>query len=286
MENYFRLYHLLSIPSIKFEHVQWIIEHSDQLNNINQPHFIHQFSRQFPRFSSFESYIQSKTIPLVIENFLRKNGTILTIFDDNYPTFLKEIYQPPLILFARGKIEYLFEDKLCAIVGSRTPTEYSNKVLDLIIPGLVKNDIVTVSGLAQGVDYLVHHKTVEEKGKTIAVIGGGFHHIYPNCNKNFANILMENQLVLSEYLPNIIPQKWHFPARNRIISGLSKATIVIEAKKRSGSLITANLALQEGRNVLAVPGDIFNPLSEGCNELIAAGARPINKIEDILEEVM
>lgn len=286
MDYQLRLYQLLSIPTIKFEHIKWIIEHSNQLEQIDQPLFLESFSKTFPRFSSFSSYIQSKTIPLIIENFLQQNGTILTIFDEKYPISLKNIYQPPLILFARGKVEYLFENKLCAIVGSRTPTEYSHKVLDLIIPELVKNEIITVSGLAQGVDSLVHHKTVIEKGKTIAVIGGGLDHIYPKSNENFANHLMDHQLVISEYLPNTIPQKWHFPARNRIISGISKATLVIEAKKRSGSLITANLALQEGRNVMAVPGSIFSELSQGCNELIAAGARPIGKVEDILEEIL
>lgn len=284
MEGNLRLYHLLSIPNIRFEHIKWIIENSEDLQ-INQC-LIESFSKKFPRFSSFSSYIQSKTIPLIIEKFLLEEGHILTIFDAKYPLPLKEIYQPPLIIFAKGNIDYLFENKLCAIVGSRTPTTYSLEVINSIIPTLVKNNIITVSGLAQGVDSLVHQKTVEEKGKTIAVIGGGLNHIYPKSNERFANYLMKNQLVISEYLPNAIPQRWHFPARNRIISGLSKVTLVVEAKKKSGSLITANLALQEGRNVMAIPGSILNELSEGCNELIAAGARPMCKVEDLLEEIM
>jgi len=286
MDFNLRLYHLLSIPNIKFEHIKWIIKYSDNLQLLYQKQFIEAFSKQFPRFSSFSSSIQSTIIPLIIERFLKEDGQILTIFDTKYPLLLKEIYQPPLILFAKGNIDYLFGNKICAIVGSRTPTQYSIEVIDSIIPTLVKNEIITVSGLAQGVDYLVHHKTIEQKGKTIAVIGGGLNHIYPKSNEKFAEFLMNHQLVISEYLPNTIPQKWHFPARNRIISGLSKVTLVVEAKKKSGSLITANYALQEGRNVMAVPGSIFHPLSEGCNELIAAGARPMCKVEDILEEIM
>lgn len=201
---------------------------------------------------------------------------IITIFDKLYPAQLREIYHPPIILFARGDLN-LLRRKITVIVGSRYPTEYSTFVLENLIPNLVKQDIVIASGLARGVDALAHTKTLKNGGKTIAVIGNGLNYFYPKQNQDLQLNIMNQGLILSEYLPDTPPLPFRFVERNRILAGLCENVIITEAKKKSGSLITANYALEANRNIFAVPGPLSSPLSEGPNELIAAGAYPILK---------
>ncbi|WP_125608228.1 DNA-processing protein DprA [Lapidilactobacillus bayanensis] len=208
----------------------------------------------------------------------------LTIFDADYPIELAEIYQPPLLLFYRGRRELLRRRKL-AIVGARMCTTYSQHCLRRLLPELIQANLVTVSGLASGVDTLVHQETLRSNGQTIAVIGNGLNVVYPQANQLLQEQIGQVGLVISEYLPDAPPQKFHFPQRNRIIAGLAAGTLVTEAKQRSGSLITANLALQENRNVYALPGGIFAPLSQGTNELIQAGALPVLCAQDIIDDL-
>lgn len=208
----------------------------------------------------------------------------LTILDADYPAALAEIYQPPLVLFYRGHRELLARRKL-AIVGARMCTSYSQHCLRRLLPELIQTGLVTVSGLASGVDTLVHQETLMAGGQTIAVIGNGLNVVYPQSNQLLQEQISKVGLVLSEYPQDAPPQKFHFPQRNRIIAGLAVGTLVTEAKQRSGSLITANLALQENRNVYAIPGGIFAPLSQGTNELIQAGALPVLSAQDIIEDL-
>lgn len=208
----------------------------------------------------------------------------IPFFDPLYPPFLKEIYQPPWVLYAKGDVSLLHSKKKLAIVGSRLATTYSTKVIKQLIKELVEEKITVVSGLAHGVDSIAHKLTIENGGKTIGVIAGGLFHIYPKENRELAGEMMKHHLVLSEYPPLTKPLKWQFPMRNRIISGLSNGTLVVEAKKKSGSLITANFAVNEGRDVFAVPGNIFSPYSDGPNELIQQGAKPVLEAKDIIEE--
>lgn len=207
----------------------------------------------------------------------------ITIFDKAYPQKLRETYQAPLVLFYRGNLELLKFPSL-AIVGARQNSPYSNEVLQSIIPEVTRHGITTISGLAQGVDSLCHRLTINNSGQTIGVIGTGLNKVYPRCNQELQTEMMNNFLVLSEYFYDDEPRAWHFPERNRIIAGLCDSLVVIEAKERSGSLITANLALQENRNVMAVPGKINAPLSRGCNLLIQEGAKPVLNGHDIIEE--
>ncbi|MFD1466309.1 DNA-processing protein DprA [Lapidilactobacillus mulanensis] len=207
----------------------------------------------------------------------------LTILDADYPLELAEIYEPPIILFYRGQRELLKSRKV-GIVGARKCTPYSQTCLRKIIPELVNHQLVTVSGLAVGVDMLVHQETLSAKGKTIAVIGNGVDLVYPPQNTPLQQIISQQGLLLSEYLPGDPPRRFHFPQRNRIIAGLSEAVVVTEARRRSGSLITANLALQENRNVFAIPGRILDEESEGTNQLIQAGATPVLTAQDILTD--
>ncbi|TYS16298.1 DNA-protecting protein DprA [Rossellomorea vietnamensis] len=213
-----------------------------------------------------------------------RNIRFITVFDHKYPPLLKNIYDPPWVLFFSGKSSLLERDKKIAIVGSRKADEYSSASLNFLLPQLVKENFVIVSGLAAGADEMAHRKTIELKGDTIAVIGGGLDHIYPAANRRLAEWMKTNQLILSEYPPDTMPQRWHFPLRNRIISGMTQAVLVTQASRKSGSLITAEYSLNEGRDVFALPGRMDSSLSEGSNLLIQQGAKLITSSEDIVSE--
>jgi DNA processing protein len=209
----------------------------------------------------------------------------ITIFEPDYPPILREIYQPPWVLYAKGDISTLQMDPKLAVVGSRQVTGYGRSAIRKIFPGLMERGVLIVSGLAAGVDAEAHETAISLGGRTIGVIAGGLNHIYPRANKQLAGRMMKDQLVISEYPPDTRPERWQFPMRNRIISGLSQGTLIIEAKSKSGSLITANYAVNEGREVFALPGSIFSPTSAGTNELIQQGAKLITSADDILEEL-
>lgn len=221
----------------------------------------------------------------MLEQYKSRNIQCITIFDSLYPSQLKQIYNPPWVLYVKGESELLKSDRMISIVGTRNPTEYGLKMTEYFVESLVTQRWVTVSGLAKGIDAKVHECTLQKDGKTIAVLGSGFNHIYPKENVQLANAISSKSLLVSEYPPNSIPRKWHFPARNRIISGLTLGTIVMEAKEKSGSLITAELALQQNREVFALPGPITSESSIGTNLLIQEGAKMIVRPHDIYNEL-
>ncbi|MEQ2464153.1 DNA-processing protein DprA [Niallia hominis] len=228
--------------------------------------------------------IHSNYVEELMNQYRYNHIHTIPFFDPLYPPLLKEIYQPPWVLYAKGDLSLLQSKKKLAIVGSRLATTYSTKVMQQLLKELVEEKITTVSGLAHGVDAIAHKLTIDHGGKTIGVIAGGLFHIYPKENRELAGEMMKDHLVLSEYPPLTKPLKWQFPMRNRIISGLSNGTLVVEAKQKSGSLITANFAVNEGRDVFAIPGNIFSPYSVGPNELIQQGAKPVLVANDIIEE--
>lgn len=238
-----------------------------------------------PRAEQLLSGHQLIPIDKLLELYASQNIHLITIFDHEYPERLKSIYQPPWVLFARGDLSLLKTKNTLAVVGSRNATEYGMKSIEFLFPSLIEKNTLIVSGLAKGIDAHAHKTAIKMGGKTIGVIAGGFHHLYPKENVRLAEYMMEKHLVLSEFPPATIPEKWHFPMRNRIISGLSEGTLVIEARKKSGSLITADFALNEGRDVFAVPGSILSLDSEGVHYLIQQGAKLIKSSEDILEEL-
>lgn len=205
---------------------------------------------------------------------VRKNCGVISFFDALYPQKLREIYRPPLLLFYQGEVE-LLNSECVAIVGARRNTGYSRQIMQELVPAFVQQNKTIVSGLAEGVDCLAHEYTLKAHGSTIAIIGSGVNHYYPEKNHELQQRIAKEGLLLSEYLPDTPPARFRFPERNRLIAGLATDVIVTEARLKSGSLITANVALQENRNVYAVPGPITSPLSAGTNELIAAGATPI-----------
>ncbi|QCQ03990.1 DNA-protecting protein DprA [Ligilactobacillus animalis] len=227
--------------------------------------------------------LQSKQLAQKVRQNL-KVSHFLTILDKRYPLQLQEIYSPPVVLFYQGDIELLDSKKLLGVVGARQCSSYALQALTQLLPNVIQQQLVLVSGLAKGVDGLTHQLALKHHGKTIAVIGNGLDISYPSCNRALQTQIAHAGLLLSEYPLESRPLKYHFPLRNRIIAGLCQTVLVVEARHHSGSLITANLALQENRNVLALPGRINDINSTGCNELIAAGAKPVLNSNDILEE--
>ncbi|ALI33350.1 DNA processing protein DprA [Weissella cibaria] len=214
---------------------------------------------------------------------LVKQYPVVTLADDAYPELLREIAQPPLCLFFQG--DFALVNRPCvAIVGARELTPYGQQVLATWLPHLVGTKLVTVSGLARGTDEAVHRGTMAHAGQTIAVIGTGVDVAYPKRRDKLQNQISQQGLILSEYLPWEPPAKHHFPERNCIIAGLAQATVIVEARQKSGSLITANIALDENRVVMAVPGPVTSPLSAGTNALIVAGAIPLISPAQILAE--
>ncbi|PFG06730.1 DNA-processing protein DprA [Bacillus sp. es.034] len=232
-------------------------------------------------YKDLHSFSSKRYMQLYAEN----NIEWITLFDDDYPLLLKNVYDPPFLLFLKGDRKLLPASPKLAVIGSRDATSYTEKVLHTMIPELVKHEIVIVSGLAKGADTIAHKEAIRSGGRTIGVLGGGFQHIYPKQNVDLANHMMAHHLLLSEYPPYIKPEKWHFPFRNRIISGISDAVLVTEARKKSGTFITADYALNEGREVLCLPGSIHDPLAEGTNSLIQEGAKMVLTIEDIFSEL-
>lgn len=208
----------------------------------------------------------------------------MTIIDDDYPPLLKEIAAPPLVLYYYGSPE-IMKKKSLAVVGSRKMTEYGKVAIDQLVPEVVNAGVTVVSGLARGVDSTAQRVALECGGNVVGVIGCGLPQAYPKENEALQKEIMVHGVVISEYPFGTPPLPHHFPERNRIIAGLSHTCLVIESTKKSGTLITANIALRENRNVCAVPGRIDSLFSVGCNELIEVGARPILQADDLLEEL-
>ena len=196
---------------------------------------------------------------------------------------LKNIENPPAVLYYKGKLFECNLEKTLAVVGSRKASTYARDNLKKIISGLGNTDICVVSGLASGIDTVAHTAAIENNLKTIGVIASGFDYIYPTSNKTlYQNIENGYGAVVSEYYPTFEPMKFRFPQRNRIVSGLSYGTLVAEASLRSGALITANLTLEQGRELMCIPGEISNPNTEGIYKLLKNGATIVTESEDIL----
>lgn len=199
-----------------------------------------------------------------------RNIEVLTILDKDYPKELLELHEPPYVLYCAGDLNLLKKSKY-AIVGSRNNNNYSEIICKKLVENL-KNDIVIVSGLAKGIDSYAHLFAIRSEKSTIAVIGSGLDKIYPACNIKLADDIMNNHLIITEYPIGVRASKHHFPLRNRIIAALCSNIYVIEAAKKSGSIITANIALDLGRNIYCAPGSIFDENFEGSHQLINDGA--------------
>ena len=223
---------------------------------------------------------------LEVMDYLERNRIgLISINDYRYPDSLKNIAKPPLFLFYKGNIELLSKNKMISIVGTRRSTKYGELCCERVVKDLVDGDVVIISGLALGIDSVVHREVLKYKGNTIAVLGCGIDIYYPKTNIKLRDEIEKKGLLISEFPLGTIPAPKNFPIRNRIIAGLARGTVVVESSLKGGSLITASISLEEGRDVYAFPGDITYPLSQGCNKLIKLSqAKLIVSGEDILDE--
>lgn len=229
------------------------------------------------------SYLNYADTPFM-EIYNKQQIHVISYRHPLYPSSLYELIDPPTVLYLKGDFALLEAPEKIAVIGSRKAQGYSRSVIQELLPPLLAEGFVVVSGLAKGADAMAHQYAIDSGGKTIAVIGSGFLHRYPKMNEELFFIIEETQLLLSEYPPYMPPRKWNFPMRNRIISGLSKGIIVTEAEVKSGTLSTIEHALDHGKDIFAVPGDIFSPLSAGPHKLIAEGAKPVWDGGQVLEE--
>lgn len=221
----------------------------------------------------------------IMEYLDRNRIGIIDMNDERYPDTLRNISKPPLFLFYKGDINLLNEEKIISVVGTRKATKYGEACTKRIVEELVENDVVIVSGLAVGIDITAHRKVLEMKGKTVAVLGCGIDKFYPAENYKERKQIEKYGLVITEFPLGYGATPKNFPIRNRIIAGLGRGVLVIESKEKGGSLITADIALEEGREVFVVPGDINSTYSKGCNNLIKESkGKLVTSGYDILEE--
>ena len=205
--------------------------------------------------------------------------------DADYPELLQQIPDPPETLYVNGNVDVLHLPAI-AIVGSRNPTRGGVRNAHDFAEHLGKTGFTIVSGLAQGIDTAAHRGALDAGAPTVAFLGTGIDRVYPASNRDLAHEIAANGALVSEYPAGAHPEAWHFPRRNRLISGTSLGTLVIEAARRSGSLITARLAGEQGREVFALPGSIHNPMARGCHRLIRSGAKLVETADDILAELV
>lgn len=236
-------------------------------------------SKQQNQLQNYKPTLQDHSFTNLL---LSQHISIITILDSDYPLQLSQIYDPPVVLYLKGDIEKLFSSYCLGIVGARKADSYTAECLRVIIPPLISCEICVISGMAAGADGLAHRLAMG--GSTIGVLGGGFDHPYPAVNRDLYHQMIKKQLLLTEYPPYLAPAKHFFPMRNRIIAGLSKGILVTQAAIRSGSMITVDRALEEGRDVFAIPGPINHELSQGTNHLIRQGASLVTSANDITEE--
>ncbi len=225
-----------------------------------------------------------KKAEIEIKKALDGGVEIITFFDERYPAMLKEIYAPPMLLYVKGRLPKETSTNI-AIVGSRIASLYGQRMAKLISKELAEAGLVVVSGLAIGIDTAAHQGALAGDGVTVAVLGGGINKLYPAENKKLADEILNKGAIISEYPMDMSPEPGYFPVRNRIVSGLSRAVLVVEAKDKSGALITADIALEQGRDVFAVPGNVDSARSQGTNNLLKQGAKLVTSAKDILEEL-
>lgn len=233
----------------------------------------------------FAEWRSSFQMTVALSELEKENIDYVTWHETTYPSILKEISVPPPLLYYRGLLDGIEHQRL-AVVGARQHSAYAEKVITEILPPVISAGIEIVSGLALGVDTLAHRAAIEVSGRTIAILGSGLKAdlIYPGTNRRLAaEIITTGGALISEFPPQTPPYRQNFPQRNRIIAGLAQATLVIESRQKSGALITAAYALEQNREILAVPGNIFSEFSDGPNRLIGSGAKIILSAEDVLD---
>jgi len=280
---------LSRIKGLNFYNLQKILEISKKIENIwdmDEKDLIKIEGLNKKLIEEILNIEYRKNLQNYIYYMEKNNIKMLNIFDEHYPQKLKNIFDTPIVLYAKGD-EKILNDFGIGIIGCRMCTKYGEIVAKKFAGSLQKYNVNIISGLARGIDSYAHIGCLEKTGKTIAVIGNGLDTVYPKENEKLAEDIIKNGgAIVSEYIVGTKPEKENFPARNRIISGLSDGILVIEAKEKSGTFITVDFALEQGKNVFAVPGSVLSATSKGTNELIKQGAKIVTKVEDIIEEYL
>ena len=278
------LHYIYPLPLQKLNILLNFVRPSEQIMDIPTHKLATLLSISVERASKVKrQFYEFLTVPL--DEIYRENDYTAILFNEPlYPKELLNLIDPPTVLYVKGDIS-LLQFKKIAIIGSRHATDYTKRVLSYIVPPLVEAQYVIVSGFAKGADTMAHEQTIAVGGKTIAVLGSGFGHIYPKTNKLLYEYMSKCHCIVTEYPPYMEPKKWHFPMRNRIISGLSKALVVTEAAERSGTLITTEHALDHGKDIFVVPGPVDSEQSKGTNVLLKEGAIPVWNGYQIVDEL-
>lgn len=287
MENVYHWLWLSKIPGIGTKKFINIYKHFKDIEKVYQAKEMDFYGIQNLNINDIKAIINNKDLNETYEymkNIKKQKVDLLLYKDKNYPNILKEIYDPPAILYCKGNME--INEVAISIVGSRKASYYGLKMAEKLAYELASLGVTIISGMAKGIDTYAHRGALQAKGKTIAVLGCGVDVIYPTENAELMKEIEKKGLIISEYPLKTLPKANNFPARNRIISGLSMGTIIIEAGVKSGSLITAEFALKQGRNVYAIPGNIDTQNSKGSNNLLKEGAKLVTKVEDILEDLV
>jgi DNA processing protein len=220
----------------------------------------------------------------IVANVERLGQTVIPFTDDRYPTLLRETSAPPIVLYVEGELTAA-DERSVSVIGSRDSTPYGRDVARVLSTDLAQAGVTVVSGLARGIDAVAHDAAIAAGGRTIAVLGGGLDWIYPSEHRGLARRVTEHGALVSEYPPRTRPVRGNFPMRNRIMAGLSIGVVIVEARIKSGTLITANYAAHYNRDVFAVPGSVLSPASEGCHQLLKEGASLARNAADILAEL-
>lgn len=279
------LHYVYPLPLNKFQRLIAYIETLDQLAECSASKLATVLNLTESKAAVLKAnYLRMLTVPL-LEQYQQHGITPIPFTSEYYPQKLLQLSDPPTILYGKGDVSILKKPKKIAVIGSRKATHYSVQALELILPPLIEQDYVIVSGLAKGADSLAHKATLHYGGKTIAILGHGLFHLYPKENEQLAQKIAKHHLLLTEYPPYVGVQKWHFPMRNRIISGISEALVVTEAALRSGTLITTEHALDHGKDVFVVPGPITSEQSKGTNKILKEGAIPVWNGYQIIDEL-
>lgn len=276
---------LFLIPNFGFHRITKLFEEFDDWEKIWNLNYSDFEKINFPQNLS-NCFIQERNkidLEKTWNLYKNQNINVITFFDKEYPYLLKQTYSPPLIIFGIGNIGLLQNENFLSVVGTRKSTQYGKSIVQNFVKPVADQGITIISGLAIGIDSLAHSESLDTKGSTIAVLGNPIDKIYPNCNNSLAQKILKNGLIISEIPINMPFEKGNFVRRNRIIAGLSQATFIVEAGEKSGALITAEFAINENREVLTVPGSIFDNNIKGNLKLIKQGAKIVENIGDILE---
>ena len=287
MSDLYHLLCLLSIPGIGPHRVRKLVSHFGSPEEVLKGSL-----KDLMRIDTIDEKtaqaIRQKVNPRFAESQLSQiekyQVKCIRYWDPEYPEILKRIYDPPVVLFVKGKLDRLDDDNI-AVVGMRSPSEYGRWIAEKLGQDLARHGVVVVSGMARGIDTQVQYGVLKASGKTMAILGCGINVVYPPENRRLYEKIIETGLVISEFPMNTEPASGHFPRRNRIISGLSLGTVVVEAGEKSGALITAYMALEQGREVFAVPGSIRSSKTRGTHRLLKEGAKLVECVEDILVEI-